>query len=243
MFPKIGITTDRIYDYKKNFEGYAYTNVSNCYITAVSQSGAVPCTIPIYDASEEQLQEQVLMLDGIIFSGGEDIDPKLWGAEPIKELGQLCKARDAFEIRLLQCALRNKLPILCICRGAQLVSTFLGGTLYQDIFTEAKATLAHRQQTHYDETIHNVSVSKNSQVYHIFGDTISVNSFHHMAVKKLGSGLVCTGKSSDGIIEMYESKSPEQFILGTQWHPEMLFQTDNKMREFFSFFISRCKTK
>lgn len=238
--PKIGITTNIFYSKEKNFENYRYSSVSDCPISSVAHSGGIPCTIPMYETNAEIILEHVSCFDGLIFTGGQDVNPKLWNAEPTKILKQQCHIRDAFEITLLDAAVKLKKPILAICRGCQLLNVYFGGTLYQDIFIEARAKIAHVQNAHFDESTHKVKIKKSSITKEIFGNEIWVNSYHHMAVKKLANEFICTGKSSDGIIELFESKG-KHFMLGVQWHPEMLYKTDPKMKSLFDLFLEYCK--
>lgn len=236
---KIGITTNFNFDTKQNFERYRYSLVSTCPIQAVADAGGIPFTIPIYTCSDTQLTEQVQTFDGLILTGGQDVNPKLWGDEPRQALGQMNGERDRFELRLLKIATELQKPILAICRGAQILNVFFGGTLYQDIVTEADAKLAHVQKAAFDEVTHKVQIDSASTTHSIFGDEIWVNSFHHMAVKTLAKPFTCTGRSSDGIIEMYESFTGA-FMLGIQWHPEMLHATEPKMKALFELFLAHC---
>lgn len=242
--PKIGITTYYTYDKREGFEGYTYILVSACYVNAIVQAGGIPFLLPLCELDKNTIQEQVAHLDGILISGGHDVHPKLWGGEAEKNLTETCALRDSFEYALIETACTVKKPLFGICRGAQILNVFFGGTLYQDIFTETDARLLHVQKTHYDETVHKVNIISDSYTHTILGDEVWVNSFHHMAVKDLAPRFRCTGRASDGIIEAFESvditDEGGHFILGTQWHPEMLSRHDKKMGNLFSHFIAAC---
>ncbi|MEL3907727.1 MAG: gamma-glutamyl-gamma-aminobutyrate hydrolase family protein [Treponemataceae bacterium] len=237
--PKIGITTDLIYNTAVNFEGYQYSRVSIYYSQAILATGGIPFLIPLCNYPKEALVELVKTFDGLIFSGGQDVNPKLWGDEPLNHIKQMSNERDNFELQLFKIATELKKPILGICRGAQLMNVFFGGSLYQDIFTEAKAKLSHVQKLRYNEPIHKVNIKKDSIMHKAFGDEVWVNSYHHLAIKKLADKFKCTGQASDDIVEMFESKD-EDFLLGVQWHPEMLRERDPKMQALFQTFLENC---
>lgn len=237
--PKIGITTDLVYGTATNFEGYQYSKVSIYYSQAVLVAGGLPFLLPLCNYSKDALTELVKTFDGFIFSGGQDVNPKLWNDEPLNHITQINNERDSFELELFKLATELKKPILGICRGAQLMNVFFGGSLYQDIFIEANAQLSHIQKLRYNEPIHKVTIKKDSIMHKTFGDEIWVNSYHHLAVKKLADKFKCTGQASDGIVEMYESKDTD-FLLGVQWHPEMLCEHDPKMQALFKTFLEHC---
>lgn len=241
---KIGISSDQTFSSDKHFEGYKYVRVSNCFIEAVVGEGGIPYVLPIYESEDYKtiLYEQIKNLDGIILSGGQDINPRLWGEEPLPTLGNMNQVRDAFELNLIKIATELNKPILGICRGAQLLNVCFGGTLYQDIFSTDEKRLGHRQTSQFDEVIHKVKIDSSSITSKIFGKEIWVNSYHHLAVKKLANRFKCTGKASDGIIEMFENAdSSDSFIVGVQWHPEMLYKKCPKMKALFTLFLDICK--
>lgn len=241
--PNIGITSTSVFDGLKHFETYRYTKLSYCFIEAVCAEGGLPLVLPIYPetADEHLLYEQVKRLDGIILSGGEDVNPRLWGDEPSKGLHDMHHARDAFEFKLIKLAHELQKPILAICRGAQILNVYFGGTLYQDIFTEANANIAHVQKAQFNEATHKVRISPTSITRSIFAEEMWVNSYHHMAVKKLAEAFICTASSSDGIIEMFERQNMDtNFMLGVQWHPEMMYKTSPEMKALFHLFVTVC---
>ena len=228
MRPLIGITPyfKDTHDLKNAaYDGFISpeTCVAYVYYTRkVEQAEGVPMIIPYFcdgDASARILAER---LDGILFTGGEDIAPNYYGEHPAGSEASVME-RDAQEFKLFDAFYSARKPILGICRGAQVMNVFFRGTLIQDIPSEAKGYLNHAQ---YSEgggftVVHSVSVEKGSQLASIVGEKVMVNTLHHQAVRKVGEGLVVTAISEDGLIEGLE-RPDYPFMLGVQWHPERL---------------------
>ncbi|MFY9468538.1 MAG: gamma-glutamyl-gamma-aminobutyrate hydrolase family protein [Solirubrobacterales bacterium] len=193
------------------------------YLHAVVQAGAVPLIIaPL----RQDLIERILdTVDGICLSGGPDIDPKTYGQPAHEMLGPTEYATDTFEIALAKAADQRGIPILAICRGAQVLNVARGGTLYQHIPDAPGAGLEHRQKELGHTTTHDVDIVSDSLLRATIGvDSASVNSFHHQAVERLGGGLRASAHSKDGIIEGVEAVDRD-FVLGVQWHAESLTDT------------------
>ncbi|PIE98879.1 MAG: gamma-glutamyl-gamma-aminobutyrate hydrolase [Treponema sp.] len=237
--PKIGITANITLDNDEGWEGYRRCSVSDFCAQSIADAGGVPFVMPVIK-NESLIKEQVASLDGILLSGGQDVNPQLWGEEPIPELKTVCVERDAFEFAVLRFASELKKPVFAICRGSQILNVFFGGTLYQDLKTQTDVKVKHSQTGEYTVGTHTIIVEKNSRFYHILRDRIFVNSFHHMAVKDLAKNFICTGKSVDGIVELFESTDKDKFIIGTQWHPEMMSATNTEMMLMFKEFIAAC---
>ncbi len=210
-------------------------SVSTDNIHAVSRFGGVPIVLP--NLQEDGIDLIAEKIDGLILTGGGDIDPTLFGEEPHQRLGSIVPERDAFEIQLVQKMLEKNKPILGICRGAQILSIAAGGDMYQDIYSQSKEPLLqHDQQAPNWHASHFVQVTKKSILSSIIGvEKFKVNSFHHQAVRNIPNGFIVSGIASDGIIEAFESEN-HSFVMGIQWHPESLLLKD----DFVSASIYRC---
>ena len=157
-------------------------------------------------------------LDGLVMTGGADPDPALYGEHPHPDLGEIERGRDDWELALIRAALDRRLPMLCVCRGAQLLNIALGGTLVQHLEESDTHALWTTSRT---DRCHVVQVSSGSRLEALYGTEIATNSLHHQAVGRLGTGVIVTGTAEDGVIEGFElTGRPE--VLAVQWHPEML---------------------
>lgn len=160
-------------------------------------------------------------MDGLLLTGGEDIDPSWYGAEPSPLLSPPSRERDLFELALFAVARQRQLPILGICRGIQLINVGLGGTLFQDLPTERAGGVQHRPDSARDTRSHRVRLTPGSRAAEALRATsLSVNSSHHQAVRDLAPGLCATGWTDDDLIEAVESPPGEAWLLAVQWHPE-----------------------
>jgi putative glutamine amidotransferase len=195
------------------------------YVVGVAEAGGAPVVLP--PVADARTTESLLDgLDGLLLSGGSDLDPGYYGEEPVPELGITLPERDRFEMALLERALRRGIPIFGICRGMQILNVALGGTLYQDLPSQMDhaVLLGHRQETPKWEPTHEVEVDGGSKVAEIMGsDELKVNSYHHQAIKDLASGLVPVACAPDGVIEAVESVDLSQrWLIGVQWHAEAM---------------------
>lgn len=223
MKPVIGITP--------NYAGGTrlYT-LHRAYAAAVEAAGGLPVLL-FPPAPPGRLPG---FLDGILLSGGGDIDPLLFGEEPLRECGEISPLRDAFELPLCRMALRHGIPLLGICRGMQVLNIAAGGSIYQDILAQAGATLKHSQQAPRPHGTHSVMPEEDSLLAALWGRRrIAVNSFHHQAVARLGEGFRAAAHSPDGIIEAIE-RQDGAFALGVQWHPEAM-ETEEQALLFSAF--------
>ena len=180
-------------------------------------------------------------LDGLLLSGGSDLDPRYYGEEPSPELGPTIPERDAFEMPLLELALRRGLPIFGICRGMQLLNVALGGTLYQDLPSQwGRGVLKHRQQTPKWQPTHEVEVRDGAYLAEIMDlDVVKVNSYHHQGIKDLAGALVVSARSSDGVAEAVEASDlSERWIVGVQWHAEAMRGADPVQGNLFEAHVS-----
>lgn len=204
------------------------------YYQSVLKAGGIPLIIPPFPETD-RLCQMLDTIDGIIFSGGGDINPLFFGEEPIKELHSITPERDRQELLLARLAYDRQIPMLGICKGIQTINLALGGTVYQDIHTQMEGTrIKHSQDQDRRYPSHSVRLMPGSIMQRIFGSTtITVNSFHHQACKEAAPCLNATAISPDGVIEAIESNEFKS-ILGVQWHPETytLRQNDDMMPIF-----------
>ncbi len=206
------------------------------YVEGVAEAGGVPVVLPpvVGVRGAEALLDG---MDGLLLSGGSDLDPGYYGERPVPELGITIPERDAFEMALLEHALRQKIPILGICRGMQVLNVALGGTLYQDLPSQMDhmVLLGHRQETPKWQPTHEVEVDGGSKVAEILGtDELKVNSYHHQAIKELASGLIAVAHAPDGVIEAVESGDlSKRWAIGVQWHAEAMRDAGPEHRNLF----------
>jgi putative glutamine amidotransferase len=240
MTPLIGLTTSTtVSQTSASWPVACATNVS--YTDWVVRAGGAPVLLPNVDPA---LVDRLLdPLDGLLLTGGWDIQPLLFGAEPAKRLGTLDVPRDRFELPLARCAIDRGLPVFGICRGIQVVNVALGGTLRQDLFYDPEATVQHRMETVGGRAVHHtVTVETGSRLRDILGaDRLPVNSYHHQAVGELGTGLRVTARAADGTVEAVEGAT-DTFLLGVQCHPEVMDADHAPTAALFSAFVGACRT-
>jgi putative glutamine amidotransferase len=196
------------------------TGVNVAYVRSVLAAGGVPIILsPVLGPA--YAMRALDGVDGLLLSGGEDIHPAWYGAEPSPHLYPPSRERDLFELALFAAARQRELPILGICRGIQLVNVGLGGTLFQDLPSERPGPVAHDPGGSRDARSHEVRLQEGSRAARALGRTVlSVNSFHHQAVERLAGGLLASGWSADGLIEAVESPAEAPWLVAVQWHPE-----------------------
>lgn len=220
MKPLIGITPS---PQRHERFGDLYA-MATTYVGAVEAAGGVPLVLPPHRAG---LEETLAALDGLLLSGGGDIDPARYGdRETHPATYGISAARDEFEFALLDAALRRDLPVLAICRGVQVLNVGLGGTLHQDVADQCPGALPHRQEltpeTRHDPS-HTVAVEEGSLLAEVYGGAaVAANSFHHQTLKEIGRGLAVVGRAADGAVEAVAAPD-YRFVLGVQWHPEMMY--------------------
>lgn len=179
------------------------------YWRAVIAAGGLPVGLSL----DLPAAESAPALDGILLTGGGDVDPARYGADPHPETQAPDPVRDAHEFELLEAARELDIPVLCICRGVQVANVFFGGTLHQDL-------PPHAEFDKPDVHVHEVGFDDGSVVGGLYGGDVKVNSLHHQAIDQVGTGIKVVGTADDGTIEAIESD--EMNLLGVQWHPEML---------------------
>ena len=220
--PVVGVSCSR--------SGSGATLLPTTYTDALRRAGALPLVIPTV-SDEAQAAEVMEALDGIVFSGGEDVNPAWYGEAVWNDTVEIDPVRDRSDSLLARAALASGKPVLAICRGSQLLNVILGGSLYQDLPTQYSGVVSHSDDRH------KIGVEEGSLLERLYGaDSLSVNSMHHQAIKDPAPGIRITARSADGIVEAWETPQ----IVAVQFHPEkMLAAGDSAWLPLFESFVSR----
>jgi putative glutamine amidotransferase len=238
--PLIGVTADELHADPSTARAAKTSLVLPYrYVSAIEAAGGVPIILP-NRAGKTAMRRYLSLLHGLVLSGGDfDIHPRHYGAKPSRQLGTIKSVRTDFELTIARAAMIRDLPVLGICGGAQAINVALGGSLYQDIATElGKAAIEHTSKNAHGG--HAVRIQAGSQLFKIFQRPwITVNTSHHQSVKRLGRGLIVNALADDGVIEGIES-TRHSFVMGVQWHPEVLVLRQRVQRRVFSAFVERC---
>ncbi len=238
MKPLIGITAGRYINpstKKRDLLGLAET-----YVQAVLNQGGLPIILPM-GIPENELLGIFERLDGMVLSGGGDIDPTLYGQTIGSKLMAMDRDRDKVEIKLTQMAVEDDKPFLAICRGMQVLNVAMGGTMHQDIPTTLPDADLHSYFEGYprDHIAHQVKIEEDSKLAQILGSPIvATNSLHHQACLDIGDNLEITAFAPDGVIEGIELPD-HPFAVGVQWHPECI-QEQPEMRQLFTALVEAC---
>jgi putative glutamine amidotransferase len=214
------------------------------YMESVRRAGGEPIEVAAGGESPEQI---VARVDGIMLTGGGDVDPTLYGEAPHATFQAAEADRDTFEIALTKAAIAANVPFLAICRGMQLLNVAMGGTLIQDIPSQVPGALDHSVPEPRAHVAHEVWVSKDSRLSTLLaehmedGETCHVNSRHHQAVATVAPGFDVTATSPDGVIEAME-KPGAAFCIGVQWHPENFWRT-GEFRSLFEGFVQAANAR
>jgi putative glutamine amidotransferase len=210
--PLIGITAYEVPASFSHWRDVASTMVPAGYAHAVAAAGGMPVVIPPFGGTSELLDR----LDGLVLSGGSDIDPELYGQDPRPETVGIVRRRDDSELELLHAALARGTPVLAICRGMQLLNVARGGTLVQHLAGSPGVVHKGPPGTF---TTHDVSVDGGTRLHGLVGGAVEVHSCHHQGIDRPGDGLIVTAHASDGVVEGIELDG-ERFAVGVLWHPE-----------------------
>ena len=212
------------------------------YIHAVERAGGVPILIPIFDDLDE-LETLLPRLDGLLLSGGIDVDPSNYDEEPHPLLSETNPKLDTLELTMARWAFDENMPTLGICRGMQVLNVSLGGSLYQDLGALYPNSMRHALWDLPRTTIgHSIHVESGSRMEQILGTSeLHANSLHHQAVKTPGKGVRVSGRAEDGVAELIEVPG-HRFMMGVQCHPEELYANDAAWASLFSAFIGACVT-
>jgi putative glutamine amidotransferase len=214
-----------------------YTSMRADYVRSVERSGAVPLVLPTLES--EHAEALLDRIDGLVLSGGVDVDPALYGRPRHPKLGRVDRKRDDFELALTRHALRRDLPLLAICRGQQVLNVATGGTLIQDIPSELEGAVTHAAPGRRTRRSHAVEATLGSKLGEILGPgPLSVNSFHHQAIGRLGDGLVVSARSCDDQVIEGVELAGRRFVLGVQWHPEAFWNREDGFQALFEALVS-----
>lgn len=226
--PQIGLTT---YALSRN----GHYELPGFYLDAVYRAGGVPVMLAPVDQGQ-LATDWVKHLDGLVLTGGYDLDPATYGEAPHPSVDNVSPARDASELALLRVVLERGVPLLAICRGLQVLNVALGGTLRQHLVDDVGHRVAHRT---YDDTAipHSVRIEPNSRLREIIGvDKSESMSWHHQAIKALAQPLRPTAYAADGLIEAVEMPD-HPWCIGVQWHPEMSAAEDPIQQRLFDALV------
>ena len=236
--PLIGVTTSEVrrpeinHPLKESEPPQPELALGMPYVRALARSGAIPVVLPPLPL--ELVPALLAPLSGVCLSGGPDIDPAAYGADRHPELGPVEPDLDAFELAVARSADAAGLPLLGICRGAQTLNVARGGSLIQHLDD-------HRQTTPGWKVAHEVAVEPGSRLALALGaDAISVNSFHHQAVERLGDGLRAVAWAPDGTVEGIEG-ADGRFVLGVQWHAETLDEVERPQARLFAALVDAAR--
>ncbi|WP_295162389.1 gamma-glutamyl-gamma-aminobutyrate hydrolase family protein [uncultured Brachyspira sp.] len=216
--------------------------INNSYVNSIIRAKGIPFIMPITE-DEKIIKKMAENTDGIIMTGGADIHPFRYDEEPIEKIGSISQERDEYDFKLMKYASEMNKPIFGICRGMQVINVHFGGTLIQDIPTQRNTNILHSQTAEYHTATHKIQIAKDSIIYDMFGEYYEVNSFHHQAIDKLSKYFKVTASSKDGIAEAIEYNKKDSFILGVQWHPELMSARNIKMQNLFDMFVEVCKSR
>lgn len=231
--PVIGLTIG----YSDNDEIFA---LRDDYVRAVEAAGGLPLVFaPGVPADAQDLLDHV---QGLLLTGGADVDPSRYGDPPHAALGRVLPERDAFELALCRTALNRDLPILAICRGHQVLNVATGGTLVQDIPSDIQGFVDHDPDVDRWQTAHEVRILPGTRLQALLKrQDVAVNSFHHQAVKRLGDGLVVSAVSvADQVVEAIEMPG-RRLVIGVQWHPESFWDRGPEFRPLFEALVEAAR--
>jgi putative glutamine amidotransferase len=213
------------------------------YVASIEQAGGRARVLEVSESPRKLLSE----LDGVVLTGGGDVDPVLYGEDRHPTVEDAEPGRDEFEIDLARRAVEADLPLLAICRGAQVLNVAAGGTLVQDIPSAVTSELRHSIQEPKNAVAHDVRVTPGSRLEHALGSTVDaahtcrVNSRHHQSVGRVGNGLAASAVAADGIVEGIE-RPASTFCVGVQWHPENFWRT-GEFAPLFEAFINAARQR
>ena len=218
------------------FLGWKRDITNEAYTSSLVKAGSTPILLPVIRSEVDNLLD---LCDGLLLPGGWDIDPRFYFSERNSLCGESDEATDVFQLELLQEARKRNLPVLGICRGAQLINVGFGGTLHQDYSLRSTTCLRHNHHQAATEGFHTINLEQNSHLSTCFSkSSLWVNSLHHQQIAKLGAGLKITAICEDGGVEAIEGEK-EPWILGVQWHPEAMMRANEEMLPLFTCFVER----
>jgi putative glutamine amidotransferase len=208
------------------------------YVASIEQSGGRARILEVTESPKKVVSE----IQGLLLTGGGDVDPVFYGQDRDPSVQDAEPGRDEFEIDLARRAIEVELPVLAICRGAQVLNVAAGGTLVQDIPSAVETDLPHTIERPKNEIAHDVAVSPGSRLQQVLGPAVSqahtcrVNSRHHQSVARVGRNLAPSATAPDGVVEAIEAPSAD-FCIGVQWHPENFWRT-GEFKSLFDAFVA-----
>ena len=237
MGPLIGITTRPRLVRASGGDMWADT-LNHTYRNGVTRAGGIPVLLaPVADDAVPHLLDR---LDGLLLTGGGDVDPTLYGGELTKEMYEVDPGRDRFETALAREAFRRKMPVLAICRGIQILNVALGGSLIEDIPSEIGSDYHAKIGDEVFVAHQRVQIDETCGLAALVGRTeLEVNSIHHQALREVAGGIHPVAWAEDGVIEAIEADDPDWPLIGVQWHPEYLGEVgDDSSHKIFGAFIN-----
>jgi len=235
--PVIGVPANVLVEKAGAFPGTERAYVNQDYLDAIARAGALPIVLPM---APEAVPAQLALVDGLLFSGGVDLDPLTYGEQPAQGLGEVFQDMDRHQLALAREAAALGLPMLGICRGIQLLNVAFGGTLHQDLEALPPPVLQHVQKGWRHAPSHTVELLDGTRLRAMFGQpSIGANSFHHQAVKDLAPGFRVSARTADGVVEGIES-TDGAFVVAVQWHPEGMVGRHPEMMVLFRELAQAC---
>ncbi|MDA1194724.1 MAG: gamma-glutamyl-gamma-aminobutyrate hydrolase family protein [Planctomycetota bacterium] len=215
--PVIGISCSTLVDREE--DAHLRFSLPEYYVQCVLDAGGLPLMLPNIDA--DHVPAYLSRVDGVVLSGGVDVEPHHFGQEPHPDLGVVDSARDLFELALCRGIRAQGVPTLAICRGIQVMNVAFGGTLFQHIPGQVPGAIRHSQRAiRHSAVDHSILIEEGTHLRELAGTARTrVNTFHHQAIDRLAAGLVVTARATDGVIEGAEDPA-HPFLVGVQWHPE-----------------------
>lgn len=209
------------------------------YLECLQKAGALPIILP-QTLDEQDVEQMIGECSGFMFTGGHDVNPALYGEQPLPECGVWNDERDRLETALFNACWERDIPMFGICRGIQFFNAVTGGTLYQDLPSQRDSRIGHAMKPPYDRVCHQVQVLRNTPLMALLGtETLGVNSYHHQAIKKLSNEFREMARSEDGLVEGIYAPS-KRFVWGIQWHPEFCYRTDANAQSIVEEFVRHC---
>lgn len=240
MKPLIGVSCDADLGHARDAisPGEGVYFLKSDYVQAVWDCGGTPVLIPCHGGTEA-IAQHLSYIHGLLLTGGAfDIEPHHYGEEPHRKLGPINPPRTVFELDLSRAAAEQRLPILGICGGVQLLNVCFGGSLFQDLPSQQPQSVKHQQGASSQYPIHTVTVDPDSRLGRAIGcGNLRVNSTHHQAIKDVGTWFRAVAQAEDGVVEAIECCDENLFIMGVQWHPERLYTREQACRRIFEEFI------
>ena len=238
MKPVIGISGNILINKGNTFSGYRRSYVNQDYVEAILRAGGIPFIIP-FNEDLESIREMVEHVDGVVLSGGHDVNPYNYGEDPLLKIGEVFPERDIFDMEIYKTAVKFNKPVFGICRGFQIINVVNGGSLYQDLSYADFVKLKHDQQDNPSQATHFVKFEEGTFLRDILGEESKVNSFHHQILKDVAPGFIVVAKSPDGVVESIQKITEDCFVVGVQWHPEMLSVKYEDSQKVFDEFVKK----